>query len=158
MASPPVTCHILDTTTGRPAQSVLCAIYHLSSNPNDLPPDDDLVDLSVDEPSAPFGLARTNSDGRITSWSIKPRQTPQFYEMLGVNSSLEWDNLKPGLYKIRFHTAKYFLRSAVGAASAAQNTFFPFVDIHFIIKSPPDSHYHVPLLLSNHGYTTYRGS
>ena len=35
--------------------------------------------------------------------------------------------------------------------------FFPQVTIIFRVESP-DEHYHVPLLLSPYGYSTYRGS
>jgi 5-hydroxyisourate hydrolase len=35
--------------------------------------------------------------------------------------------------------------------------FFPEVSIRFIVRET-QSHYHIPLLLSNFGYTTYRGS
>lgn len=53
--------------------------------------------------------------------------------------------LPHGLYKLRFETQQYFDRS-----------FYPFVEIAFYVDS--DTHYHVPLLLSPFGYSTYRGS
>ncbi len=58
-------------------------------------------------------------------------------------------NLSAGNYKIVFDTGDYF---------AAQNTktFYPAVEIQFTIFD--DSHYHVPLLISPFGYSTYRGS
>lgn len=39
----------------------------------------------------------------------------------------------------------------------AGNQFFPYVPIPFVIDDP-QGHYHVPLLLSPYGYSTYRGS
>jgi 5-hydroxyisourate hydrolase len=56
----------------------------------------------------------------------------------------------PGVYRIRFHTGAYF---------AAQGTtgFFPVVEIQFTVADGAQ-HYHVPLLLSPFGYSTYRGS
>jgi 5-hydroxyisourate hydrolase len=39
----------------------------------------------------------------------------------------------------------------------AQPAFLEVVPIRFGIASPAD-HYHVPLLLSPYGYSTYRGS
>ena len=54
----------------------------------------------------------------------------------------------PGTYRISFDTAAYF----AGAAA-----FFPRVEIHFTIVDG-NAHYHVPLLLSPYGYSTYRGS
>jgi 5-hydroxyisourate hydrolase len=58
--------------------------------------------------------------------------------------------VEPGTYRITFDTAAYF--TATGAAG-----FFPHVDIHFVVIDG-DAHYHVPLLLSPFGYSTYRGS
>jgi 5-hydroxyisourate hydrolase-like protein (transthyretin family) len=36
--------------------------------------------------------------------------------------------------------------------------FFPSIAITFEIHSADDEFYHIPLLLSPYGYTTYRGS
>ncbi|MDP8981276.1 MAG: hydroxyisourate hydrolase [Acidobacteriota bacterium] len=52
--------------------------------------------------------------------------------------------LLPGLYRIRFDTSH-------------QSRFFPEVTIEFRVDDPAQ-HYHVPLLLSPYGYSTYRGS
>jgi 5-hydroxyisourate hydrolase len=58
--------------------------------------------------------------------------------------------LEPGTYRITFDTGAYF---------AAQNLegFYPEAAIVFVVRDA-NSHYHVPLLLSAHGYSTYRGS
>jgi 5-hydroxyisourate hydrolase len=56
----------------------------------------------------------------------------------------------PGTYRIRFQTAAYF--EAQGTAG-----FFPVVEIQFTVADGTQ-HYHVPLLLSPYGYSTYRGS
>lgn len=58
--------------------------------------------------------------------------------------------LEAGTYRITFDTSVYF---------ASQNVegFYPEAAIVFIVRDP-NSHYHVPLLLSAHGYSTYRGS
>jgi 5-hydroxyisourate hydrolase len=52
--------------------------------------------------------------------------------------------LSPGLYRIRFDTSR-------------QSRFFPEVIIEFRVDDP-SQHYHVPLLMSPFGYSTYRGS
>lgn len=59
-------------------------------------------------------------------------------------------NLGPGTYRLTFDTAAYF---------RAQNLegFFPEASIVFAVHDAAQ-HYHVPLLLSPYGYTTYRGS
>lgn len=55
-----------------------------------------------------------------------------------------------GVYQMTFDTGGYFLRHG------AKN-FYPSVNIVFEITQP-EQHYHVPLLLSPFGYSTYRGS
>ncbi|EER34978.1 conserved hypothetical protein [Candida tropicalis MYA-3404] len=139
MSVAPITCHILDTTRGKPASNVVVQLYHISSNPKDL-----------DNSSIPihFASSKTDSDGRIKNWIFDPNQN---LENLGIIEQ-NWDDLKPGIYKVKFLTGKYFLNLS------NDRTFFPFVEIIFIIEDPPDNHYHIPLLLSNHSYTTYRGS
>jgi len=58
--------------------------------------------------------------------------------------------LDPGLYRLRFDTAAYY--------EAQQLTgLYPFVEIAFEVRSS-QAHYHIPLLLTANGYTTYRGS
>ncbi len=66
-----------------------------------------------------------------------------------TNLLAEDKKLERGIYKINFHTGKYFEERNL-------KKFYPFVDIIFEIDS--DEHYHIPLLLSPFGYTTYRGS
>lgn len=52
---------------------------------------------------------------------------------------------------------KYRLRFDVGSYAAPVIAFFPEVIIPFVVEDPAQ-HYHVPLLLSPFGYSTYRGS
>lgn len=63
---------------------------------------------------------------------------------------LRGQDLQAGIYRLRFATSQYY---------AAQNLtgLYPFVDIVFTVTSPAE-HYHIPLLLTANGYTTYRGS
>lgn len=77
------------------------------------------------------GQGETNPDGRVT-------------DLLAEGS------LETGTYRIRFDVAKYL-------ASTSEAAFYPFVEITFTIAET-DEHYHVPLLLSPFGYSTYRGS
>lgn len=58
--------------------------------------------------------------------------------------------LVPGTYRIRFEVGPYF-------AQTQRESFYPFVEIVFVVAAT-DEHYHVPLLLSPYGYSTYRGS
>jgi 5-hydroxyisourate hydrolase len=61
----------------------------------------------------------------------------------------EGEHLIPGLYRLTFDTQRYF----AGRGTAC---FFPSVAIVFDVQG--GEHYHVPLLLSPFGYSTYRGS
>lgn len=74
---------------------------------------------------------RTNADGRIADLLPPGR-------------------LARGLYRMTFETASYFRTQGV-------NGFYPQVQVVFEIREP-ESHYHIPLLLSPFGYSTYRGS
>jgi 5-hydroxyisourate hydrolase len=58
--------------------------------------------------------------------------------------------LSAGTYRISFDTAGYY-------RGLAEATFYPEVRICFSVEKT-DEHYHVPLLLSPFGYSTYRGS
>jgi 5-hydroxyisourate hydrolase len=54
-----------------------------------------------------------------------------------------------GLYRLTFSTGTYL-------ASKARTSIYPEISITFNCKG--DEHYHLPLLLSDNSYTTYRGS
>ncbi len=73
----------------------------------------------------------TDGDGRVAAWS-------------------ETVALEAGDYWLRFDVGAW--RAAAGSAG-----FHPEIVIHFSVAEPAQ-HYHVPLLLSPYGYSTYRGS
>lgn len=75
--------------------------------------------------------ATTNSDGRVD-----PMTPP--------------GGLAPAAYRLTFQTAPYF-------TAAGRESFYPSVEITFHVADA-SQHYHVPLLLSPFGYSTYRGS
>ena len=81
----------------------------------------------------------TNSDGRVT---------PDAWQFDTAIDSTE-HQLNTGRYTITFDTQSYFDAQQLTA-------FYPQVVIDFVVNDA--SHYHVPLLLSAHGYSTYRGS
>jgi 5-hydroxyisourate hydrolase len=60
---------------------------------------------------------------------------------------------QPGAYRLEFWVAHYFRAHKV---TLAEPPFLDVVGIDFGIAS--DGHYHVPLLVSPYGYSTYRGS
>lgn len=81
-----------------------------------------------------LGAGVTNADGRCD----KPL--------------LQGKALTAGDYELLFHAGEYFRREA-----GARAEFLDQVVIRFRVQDPAQ-HYHVPLLLSPYGYTTYRGS
>ena len=64
------------------------------------------------------------------------------------------DDFETGQYELVFHAGAYL--DATGTP-AEDPRFLSTIPIWFGI-SDPDSHYHVPLLISPFGYSTYRGS
>ncbi len=55
-----------------------------------------------------------------------------------------------GTYRVVFKTGDYF-------KSTGQPTFFPEIPVIFTLDKT-GQHYHIPLLLSQYGYSTYRGN
>jgi 5-hydroxyisourate hydrolase len=64
--------------------------------------------------------------------------------------------LSAGEHRLRFETAEYFARQTY-FTEQGQAAFYPRVEVTFVVTSPSE-HYHIPLLLSPFGYSTYRGS
>jgi 5-hydroxyisourate hydrolase len=60
---------------------------------------------------------------------------------------------KPGRYELTFHVGDYFRGRG---APLADPPFLDVIPLRFAIAD--DGHYHVPLLVSPFGYSTYRGS
>jgi len=62
----------------------------------------------------------------------------------------EGAELEACIYRVRFETAAYYeMQHAAG--------LYPYVEIAFEVRDT-EQHYHIPLLLTANGYTTYRGS
>jgi 5-hydroxyisourate hydrolase len=58
--------------------------------------------------------------------------------------------LRPRTYRIHFDTASYYKHNHIEG-------LYPYIEIVFTV-SAGQQHYHIPLLLTANGYTTYRGS
>jgi 5-hydroxyisourate hydrolase len=78
-----------------------------------------------------LGRANTDSDGRVREFSPP-------------------DALVAGAYQLVFETNEYF-------RAGGKSAFYERVTLEFVVADPAQ-HYHIPLLLSPFGYTTYRGS
>jgi 5-hydroxyisourate hydrolase len=89
------------------------------------------IPVTLAAAAKPLGRALTDADGRIK-------------EFAGVGS------LDPGTYTLTFAVAEYF--KAAGRSSLYSN-----IAVEFSIAAG-SGHYHIPLLLSPFGYSTYRGS
>lgn len=70
------------------------------------------------------------------------------------NPLLEGDALTSGEYQLVFYTGDYLRKTT---ASEVEPRFLSDIVIRFG-AGDPDQHYHVPLLLSPFGYSTYKGS
>jgi len=62
----------------------------------------------------------------------------------------ETQPLQPGIYRVHFDTSAYYKHHHL-------HGLYPYVEIVFDVKDS-EQHYHIPLLLTANGYTTYRGS
>ncbi|EMD86350.1 hypothetical protein COCC4DRAFT_135643 [Bipolaris maydis ATCC 48331] len=133
-AKPPITCHVLDTTIGRPAANipVTLTLYPSSSS-------------SSTTTTLTF-TATTNTDGRVTAWT--PSTPFSSTTLAEAFAQAEGDQR----YGLTFDTEAYFGDKGIA-------TFFPEVEVKFVVREGAKAeHYHVPVLLGPFGYTTYRGS
>lgn len=107
---------------------------HILDTANGRPASGVSVELERDEAGEWLTLntAHTDSDGRVKF--LLPEDEP----------------LQPGIYCVRFATGAWY-------ASQHLEGLYPIVEITFIVQ-PGQAHYHIPLLLTANGYTTYRGS
>ena len=80
----------------------------------------------------------------------------------GRIASLGPELVEPGNYRLVFDTAGYLARQRGGTGGHSGSgteiaAFFPEVTVTFAVADG-GGHYHVPLLMSPFGYSTYRGS
>ncbi len=113
-----LTTHVLDTSTGRPAEGMKIELYKIERDERIL-----------------LASLLTNADGR-TDEQILPA-----------------DRFATGVYELVFHAGDYL--DAKGAKPETLR-FLDVIPLRFGMSEA--SHYHVPLLLSPFGYSTYRGS
>jgi 5-hydroxyisourate hydrolase len=120
----PITCHVLDTTTGRPAASLTVILNWQNTQ------------------GSGGGLgAFVESHGGVSAamrFMISRYAAAQGTPSCPPGSSI---------WKLQFDT---------GAHYGPGNTFFPVVELSFLVKE--GEHFHVPLLLAPYSFTTYRGS
>lgn len=129
-----VSTHILDTSVGRPAESVT---VHLSAR------------SGREADWQALGGSATDTDGRCKDLPALPEGT--------THVRLDFE-VEPYLARTVAQTVN---KQADAQQDAPANrdsgaVFFPEVAITFAVN--PGEHYHVPLLLNPFGYSVYRGS
>jgi 5-hydroxyisourate hydrolase len=107
-----------------------------------------VLDTARGKPAAavPVRLDRQDPAGKWSSLAIGQTDPGGRCSQLLPES----EPLREGVYRLTFDTASYF-------AASKQNGLYPVVEITFRVGSG-ESHFHIPLLLSPNGFTTYRGS
>jgi 5-hydroxyisourate hydrolase len=110
-----------------------------------------ILDTATGLPAAevPLSLAKWQDDDWMLLHATTTDTEGRCRQLL-PEDFLPGDNIEPGIYRVRFDTAAYY--EATGVAG-----LYPYVDVVFEVK-PEQPHYHIPLLLTANGYTTYRGS
>jgi 5-hydroxyisourate hydrolase len=92
--------------------------------------------LASDGARTRLAETRTNADGRTDA------------------PLLSGENMRTGSFELTFHVGDHFRAKA---QALTEPPFLDVVPIRFQI-SDVNGHYHVPLLVSPHAYSTYRGS
>ncbi|WP_339900022.1 hydroxyisourate hydrolase [uncultured Gilvimarinus sp.] len=107
---------------------------HVLNTQNGLPGPDIQVTLErqQDDQWIMLESGRTNAQGRITALYPSDKK------------------LVEGIYRVTFKTGAWLKQQETP-------TFFPEIPVVFQIDGALD-HYHIPLLLSPYGYSTYRGN
>jgi 5-hydroxyisourate hydrolase len=114
-----------------------------------------ILDTALGRPASGVrvDLYRLNGTGRRADW-------PPLASLVSNSDGrcdsplMEANPLPVGVYELVFHVGGYFREHD---ASMPKPPFLDEVVVRFGIADPA-GHYHVPLLISPYGYSTYRGS
>ena len=85
--------------------------------------------LTLTLPNGTMLTGKTDNDGRFSQWG---------------------QTFEAGVYSLRFHCHDYLVETH-------GKSFYPYIDITFELENE-GGHYHVPLLISPFGFSSYRGS
>ena len=114
--------------------------YQLSSH---------ILDIGSGEPAAGVKVKLMMQDKANGQWKLLSEQmtndSGRINDFLPNEGNIDND----GIYKLIFETTPYF-------RNMGKESFFPYIEVNFTIEG--DKHYHVPITLSQYGYSTYRGS
>ena len=131
-----ITTHVLDTVLGKPAAGIsVCLETQVGGG---------WIEAATESAGASASLAEhvQNSPG---DWEEISRSVT---DADGRCRDLAQD-LPAGIYRLTFDTGAYLQR-------AGRTSIYPEISITFTCGG--EGHYHLPLLLSDNSYTTYRGS
>ena len=106
-----------------------------------------ILDVSTGSPAR--GVSVTLEQQTTTGWETVGKgatdEDGRLRELLDSEAILQMGN-----YRLIFDTGNYFAQQQIEG-------FYPQVTVAFTVRNA-DQHYHIPLLLSAFGYSTYRGS
>jgi 5-hydroxyisourate hydrolase len=126
-----ITTHVLDAVLGKPAAGISIRLEtHQSLGWSEVSKGDEKADRENDLAGewATISTSTTDADGRCRDLAQDAAQ---------------------GLYRLTFFTGSYL-------RDKDRSTIYPEISITFVCDG--EEHYHLPLLLSDNSYTTYRGS
>lgn len=104
-----------------------------------------VLDTMHGRPAAGMGVALSGPDGEIARGTTNTD---------GRCPDLAQGALPPGRYTLRFAVAEYFRAQGIALPDPP---FLDEVSVDFGVAAE-GGHYHVPLIVSPYGYSTYRGS
>jgi 5-hydroxyisourate hydrolase len=123
--------------------AALSSLAHAAPNPLSV----HVLNLVTGTPSAGINVTLERHEG--STWQSLAQGTTneqgRIAELFPAGSALT-----KGEYRVVFKTGDYYKH-------AGQESFFPEIPVIFEVKQT-DQHYHIPLLLSPYGFSTYRGS
>jgi 5-hydroxyisourate hydrolase len=125
-----ISTHILDTVLGKPAAGIAVQLERMLGgwSWSNASASAEAPERTEDAKWIRIASAVTDADGRCPSLAR---------------------DAKPGVYRLTFATGNYLERMG-------RTSMYPEIAITFTCDN--DAHYHLPLLLSDNCYTTYRGS
>jgi 5-hydroxyisourate hydrolase len=139
-----ISTHVLDIAAGCPATGMRVRLERVArAGEQDIAGEQEIAGPEELAGAEQLAAATTDADGRI--------------------AGLGPEVVEPGTYRLIFDTGGYVARQREGGDSGGSSSgtesaaFFPEVTVTFAVTDG-DEHYHVPLLMSPFGYSTYRGS
>ena len=107
-----------------------------------------VLDVSLGKPAKDVSVRlerREQSGDWAVLFSSRTRAVGRCAQLLPPS-----ETLVAGVYRLNFDAASYFQAQEIA-------TLYPLIEVAFQVLEG-ESEFHIPLLLSAYGYTTYRGS